>query len=125
MEMNHRVGSALVAAIGFVALFSERETPAQVAGFDPEALAKQFVGYDVSGNAGKGYSESASSATLAWGESYLLNAYVKMYRSTRNTRWLDKIVDHFDRMVANMSDHDGDRQVDFQDFLAFAHAFGA
>lgn len=108
MEMNHRVGSAFVAAIGFVALFAERETPAQVTGFDPEALAKQFVGYDVSRNAGKGYSESASSATLAWGESYLLNAYVKMYRVTRNTRWLDKVVDHFDRMVANMSDHDGD-----------------
>lgn len=108
MEMNRRVGSAFLAAIGCLALFAGRETPAQTAGFDPEALAKQFVGYDVSRNAGKGYSESASSATLAWGESYLLNAYVKMYRVTRYTRWLDKVVEHFDRMVANMSDHDGD-----------------
>ena len=49
-----------------------------------------------------------SSATLAWGESYYLNAYVKMYRVTRYMRWLDKVVDHFDRIVTNMSDHDGD-----------------
>ena len=106
--MNRRVGSAFLAAIGFLALFAGRETRAQIAGFDPEALAKRFVGFDVSRNAGKAYSESASSATLAWGESYYLNAYVKMYRVTRYTRWLDKVVDHFDRMVANMSDHDGD-----------------
>jgi hypothetical protein len=108
MEMNRRVGSAFLAAIGFLALFAGQETRAQIAGFDPEALAKRFVGFDVSRNAGKAYSESASSATLAWGESYYLNAYVKMYRVTRYTRWLDKVVDHFDRMVANMSDHDGD-----------------
>ena len=105
---KRRVGSAFVAAIGLLALLEGRETTAQVAGFDPEALAKQFVGFDVSLNAGKGYSENPSSATLAWGESYYLNAYVKMYRTTRNTRWLNKLVDHFDRMVANMSDHDGD-----------------
>ena len=105
---KRRVGSAFVAAIGLLALLEGRETTAQIAGFDPEALAKQFVGFDVSLNAGKGYSENPSSATLAWGESYYLNAYVKMYRTTRNTRWLNKLVDHFDRMVANMSDHDGD-----------------
>ena len=86
METKRRVGPGFLAAIGFLALFAGRETPAQTAGFDPETLAKQFVGYDVSRNAGKGYSESASSATLAWGESYLLNAYVKMYRVTRYTR---------------------------------------
>lgn len=98
----------MVATVCFLSMLAGRETPAQTAGFDPQALAKQFVGFDVSRNAGKGYSESASSATLAWGESYYLNAYVKMYRATRYTRWLDKVVGHFDRMVANMSDHDGD-----------------
>jgi len=33
--------------------------------------------------------------------------YVKCYRVSADTYWLDKIVDHFDRMIANLSDPDG------------------
>lgn len=81
---------------------------AQPAVYDKQTLIESFASFDRSVNGGKGYSESASSASLAWGESYYLNAYIKMYHVTGDALWLDRIVEHFDRMVPNMSDHDGD-----------------
>ena len=77
-------------------------------GFDREVLALEFAQFDAGVNNGRGYSESPASSSLAWGESYYLNAYVMMYHATGDTKWLDKIVDHVDRMIANMSDHNGD-----------------
>ena len=77
-------------------------------GFDREALIAEFVAFDDSRNEGRAYSDQKTSSALAWGESYYLNAYIKMYRVTGDARWLDKVVDHFDRMAANMGDHDGD-----------------
>ena len=77
-------------------------------GFDREALIEEFVAFDDSRNEGRAYSDQKTSSALAWGESYYLNAYIKMYRVTGDARWLDKVVDHFDRMAANMGDHDGD-----------------
>ena len=84
------------------------QTHAQPAGYDKQTLIESFTSFDRSVNGGKAYSESASSASLAWGESYYLNAYIKMYHVTGDAAWLDKVVEHFDRMMANMSDHDGD-----------------
>lgn len=95
------------AAAGLV-LLTFQEGGAQVTGFDQEALIADFVAFDNSRNEGRAYSDQKTSSALAWGESYYLNAYIKMYLVTGDPHWLDKVVDHFDRMAANMSDHDGD-----------------
>ena len=97
----------LAAVAGLVPLIPQ-EAEAQVTGFDREELIAEFVAFDDSRNEGRAYSDQKTSSALAWGESYYLNAYIKMYRVTGDPRWLDKVVDHFDRMAANMSDHDGD-----------------
>lgn len=57
---------------------------------------------------GGSYYTSADSATLAWGESYMLNSYVDVYEVTRDARWLDRLMTHVDRIIANAGDQDGD-----------------
>ncbi len=47
---------------------------------------------------------SANSADLAWWESYLLQAYLLMYRATQNQCWLDRFAAHADTMLAVMRD---------------------
>ncbi|MFI6906564.1 hypothetical protein ACIBKY_35255 [Nonomuraea sp. NPDC050394] len=49
-----------------------------------------------------------SSATLAWGESYIMRSYLDVYRVTQDTAWLDKLVTHADTVIANADDVDGD-----------------
>jgi hypothetical protein len=80
----------------------------QPLGFDQARLIEKFVAFDVSQNGGRGSSDSPDSAALGWGEGYVLDAYLKMYRVTGDSKWLTKIVEHFDRIIANMTDHDGD-----------------
>src|SRR5205085_3053791 len=41
---------------------------------------------------------------LAWGESYLLTAYVEMYRTTGDAGYLQRLVEHFDRMLKKRDD---------------------
>jgi hypothetical protein len=54
---------------------------------------------------GRGYSESRNpNGELAWNESYLLMAYVDMYRATGDTAYLSHLVEHFDRMLKNRDD---------------------
>jgi hypothetical protein len=54
---------------------------------------------------GKGYSESTNeNGDLAWAEAYFLLAYVEMYRATRDRHYLRKLVEHFDRVLANRDD---------------------
>ena len=97
-----------LAAVAGLVLLTTEEGESQVTGFDREALIAEFVAFDDSRNEGRAYSDQKTSSALAWGESYYLNAYIKMYRVTGDARWLDKVIDHFDRMAANMGDHDGD-----------------
>lgn len=49
-----------------------------------------------------------SSATLAWGESYISRSYLDVYKVTGDTAWLDKLVAHTDQIIANADDPDGD-----------------
>ena len=51
---------------------------------------------------------SVNSATLAWGESYRLRSYLDVYRSTRDTAWLDRLVGRVDAVVAGADDVDND-----------------
>jgi len=57
---------------------------------------------------GLGKSDGTTSGELAWGESVWLRNYVMCYRASHDTYWLDKVVDHFDRMLGKLDDHDGD-----------------
>src|SRR5437762_12594966 len=56
-------------------------------------------------NNGQGYCGSLNTAgELAWGESYILQAYIEMYRATGDRAYLDDLVDHFDRVLSNRDD---------------------
>ncbi|MDA0747223.1 MAG: hypothetical protein O2954_11945 [bacterium] len=76
--------------------------------FGKDALIRAYTEYDSGVNDGKGQSDNADSGSLGWGESGFLDAYIKLYETTGNTRWLDKMVRHFDSMMGNMKDHFGD-----------------
>ncbi|MBN1343197.1 MAG: AGE family epimerase/isomerase [Phycisphaerae bacterium] len=73
-----------------------------------EKLVTDFETADKAHNNGKGDSESPDSSSLGWGESGWLRNYWEVYELTGQTRWWDKIIDHFDRMIAHLTDHDGD-----------------
>jgi len=79
------------------------ETP-----FDQQELVAAFARYDADFNRGKGRSDSPDSGHLGWGEAAWLEAYVKLYEATCDAGWLDRLVDHFDRVVGNLDDHFGD-----------------
>lgn len=54
---------------------------------------------------GKGYSDQDNqTGVLAWSESYLLMAYVEMYRATKDPDYLRRLVSHFDRILTNRDD---------------------
>ncbi|MBM4045634.1 MAG: hypothetical protein FJ279_11000 [Planctomycetes bacterium] len=57
---------------------------------------------------GIGNSDAKTSGGLGWGESSWLMDYVMCYKATRDTYWLDKVVDHFDRMMGTLNDPEGD-----------------
>lgn len=50
---------------------------------------------------------SGLSGKLAWGESYVLEGYALMYQATRDTYYLDKMVDHIDHVLANRDSERG------------------
>ncbi|MDH7570148.1 MAG: hypothetical protein QHJ73_11250, partial [Armatimonadota bacterium] len=54
-------------------------------------------------NEGRGRSDRKDSGSLGWNESGFLRNYVRAYAVSRDPYWLDKVVDHFDRMIANMT----------------------
>ena len=80
----------------------------RAAPFDLEELVEKFADFDRSHNHGRGQSHEPDSGKLGWGESGFLDAYVKLYESTGDEGWLEKIVDHFDRMIATAKDHFSD-----------------
>ncbi len=45
-----------------------------------------------------------TASDIAWGESYVMVAYVEMYRATKETRYLDKLIEHADRVLAARDD---------------------
>ncbi|MCU6707435.1 carbohydrate binding domain-containing protein [Paenibacillus sp. J5C_2022] len=76
--------------------------------------------YDQPINFGRGVSESPDGGALAWGESYYLKSYMNMYDATGDKVWLDKMTDHFDRMLLNAWDHNGDGYKGWPD-IRYAH----
>ena len=74
---------------------------------DVKEMVEAFSKYDREHKKGRGESESADSGSLGWGESGFLDAYAKLYEVTGETRWLDKIADHFDRILGQHLQHVG------------------
>jgi len=87
-------------------------TAPELPGLDQVVTA--FEATDKACNDGKGLSESADSGSLGWGESRWLRNYWEMYELTGQTRWWDKMIEHFGRMLANMTDHDNDGYLSWQ-----------
>lgn len=54
---------------------------------------------------GKGNSDAKTSGGLGWGEASFLRDYIYNYWTSTDTYWLDKVIDHFDRMIANMREN--------------------
>ena len=52
----------------------------------------------------EGYSRRTDAADLAWGESYILMAYVAMYEGTGNEKYLRRVIEHFDHILTNRDD---------------------
>ena len=77
-------------------------------------LAAYFM-YDVVERDGIGRSDATTSGGLGWGESSFLRNYMLCYQATEDTHWLDKVIDHFDRMIGNMTDPDGDGYLAWSD----------
>lgn len=75
---------------------------------DKAALAEEFKAADAATNDGKGLSDKADSGSLGWGEAPVLRNYSSMWLATHDTYWLEKIEDHFNRIMANATDPDGD-----------------
>lgn len=73
------------------------------ASLDVNKYVAQYRAYDNKQNLGRGYSDSANSSKLAWGESKFLMNYVMLYRVTGDSYYMDKITRHFDRMIYNMN----------------------
>ena len=44
---------------------------------------------------------------LGWGESYVLMGFVSMYEATKDTGYLDRLITHFDAVLANRDDRLG------------------
>jgi hypothetical protein len=95
-----------------------------VVGFLPTSAGAQdrstdrFVNADQNANFGRAASENPNGGSLAWVESYYLDSYVTMYETTGDRYWLDKIVDHTDRMMGNATDYNGDGALGWKDHTA-------
>lgn len=90
---------------------SKKNAGASVSAVGDNIWYDKFVAYD---NAyGDNSYTSTSTATLAWGESYMLRSYVKMWELTKNTAWLDKLTTHVDVIIANATDLGGDGYLDW------------
>ncbi len=73
----------------------------------PGALAAYRL-WDATNRNGIGNSDAQTSGGLGWGESSFLRNYMLCYTVTHDTYWLDKVIDHFDRMIGNLSPPDKD-----------------
>jgi len=73
----------------------------------PDAILA-YQAWDAANRGGLGNSDGQTSGDLGWGESTFLRNYVSCYRVTGDPYWLDKFIDHFDRMLTSQQDRNGD-----------------
>ena len=72
------------------------------------AAIASYQMWDAGHRGGIGSSDRTTSGGLGWGEASFLRSYMLCYKVSRDPYWLDKLIDHFDRMVGNLSDPEGD-----------------
>lgn len=111
--MDQRLARALALLIAFGVTASfighcEDAPPPRLDSQEVARMVESYLLWDAMYNDGRGQSASAKSGTLGWAESPFLRNYMRCYQVSRDTYWLDKVIDHFDRMVGNMSDPDED-----------------
>lgn len=82
--------------------------------YDKSWLINKFNELDLAINNGEGYSTATNeSGTLAWAQSYLLEAYLDMYKGTRDKRYIDKFLIQAKRVInstdkaRNITDYKG------------------
>src|SRR5438132_223521 len=64
-----------------------------------------FDRFDLALNNGNGYKDSSNiNARLVWGESYIMQGYMAMYRTTLNTFYLKKLITHAKGVIAQRDD---------------------
>lgn len=86
---------------------AENETSIRVPETNPDYTAL-FAEFDSNFLNGNGASlDDNSTGTLAWVESYHLLGMMQQYRATSETRWLDKVVTHFNRILPKRDDRLG------------------
>jgi hypothetical protein len=67
-----------------------------------EWLIKKFIKLDLAINNGEGYSNYTNKdGALAWAESYLLESYLDMYLATKDINFIEKFVQHAEKVVNN------------------------
>src|SRR5689334_1537755 len=76
--------------------------------FPSDFWLDKFTNGDNAYYGGKGLSSYSNSGTFAWGEAYILESYLQMYQSYRDTKFLDKITNQFDIIKAKMTDPNQD-----------------
>ncbi|MFO0705019.1 MAG: cell wall-binding repeat-containing protein [Candidatus Andersenbacteria bacterium] len=54
---------------------------------------------------GEAWSNNTNAANLRWDQGFMFESYLDMYRATKDTRWLAKIVDQADNVWANCTDN--------------------
>jgi hypothetical protein len=74
----------------------------------PRVLPALFERLDAAWNQGMGLSDQDNEqASLAWGESYVMQAYVAMFDATGEGRWLQRLAEHIERVLAHRDDRRG------------------
>lgn len=58
---------------------------------------------------GEGGAKVGLGGDLAWGESYVMLSYLEMYEATKDTRYLEKLVEHADQVLKQRDDQRGFR----------------
>ena len=81
---------------------------------DVAALNEAYKAFDLERNGGLGYSDRPDSGSLGWGEGAILQDYADLWEVTGDSYWLGKIRDHFERIMANTTDPDGDGFLSWQ-----------
>lgn len=91
------------------------DSPRSILAFRRESWLSAYREWDAQYRNGLGFSDTWDSGTLGWGESRFLRNYMLAYAVSGSRYWLDKVQDHFDRILSHATDPDGDGFLGWQD----------
>lgn len=98
LKIQHKI-YALIIIIG---LFCTMPSLMAQPNLSKTQLWQRFERMDSEFRRGDGYSKlSNENGSLAWGQSYLSEAYLDMYETTKNQKYLEKFVIQADRVIGN------------------------